>query len=268
MEIDRDTLLRAMKERHAVRRYTDRPLAKDTVVQLEEEIALCNAESGLHIQLVTDEPQAFRGWHSYGTFHGVRNYLLMVGPKDSGLDERVGYYGERLVLLAQVLGLNTCWVGMSYRKMRDVFTLADGERVACAIALGYGITQGKPHKTKTVEQVSNASVWTPQWFREGVEAALLAPSSVNQQKYHFEYEKGEDGVERVRAEKGRLSLFGYLEMDLGIAKYHFEIGSGRPLPVGAACGTPPPLPASLWLRHLSPASLWLRHLSPVGERVR
>ena len=242
MEIDRDTLLRAMRERHAVRRYREQPLAQEVVAQLEEEIARCNAEGGLHIQLVTDEPQAFRGWHSYGTFHGVRNYLLMVGEKADDLDERVGYYGERLVLLAQTLGLNTCWVGMSYKKMRGTYDLGEDERVACAIALGYGETQGKAHKIKTVEQVSNADETTPQWFREGVEAALLAPSSVNQQKYRFAYEKSADGTPRVRAEKGRMSLFGYLEMDLGIAKYHFEVGSGRPLPVGAACGTPPPLP--------------------------
>lgn len=227
MEIDRDILLRAMRERHAVRRYREQPLVQEVVARLEEEIARCNGEGGLHIQLVTDEPQAFRGWHSYGTFHGVRNYLLMVGKKADDLDERVGYYGERLVLLAQTLGLNTCWVGMSYKKMRGAFDLGEDERVACAIALGYGETQGKAHKIKTVEQVSNADETTPQWFREGVEAALLAPSSVNQQKYRFEYEKGENGVERVRAEKGRMSLFGYLEMDLGIAKYHFEVAAGE-----------------------------------------
>lgn len=216
-----------MRERHAVRRYTEQPLAAEAVARMEEEIARCNAEGGLHIQLVMDEPQAFRGWHSYGTFHGVRNYLLMVGKKAADLDERVGYYGERLVLLAQVLGLNTCWVGMSYKKMRGKFDLGEDERVACAISLGYGETQGKAHKIKTVEQVSNADERTPKWFREGVEAALLAPSSVNQQKYRFLYEESGEGLPRVRAQKGEMSLFGYLQMDLGIAKCHFEIGAGK-----------------------------------------
>lgn len=35
------------------------------------------------------------------------------------------------------------------------------------IALGYGETQGVPHKIKSVEDVSNASDITPSWFGEG-----------------------------------------------------------------------------------------------------
>ena len=99
----------------------------------------------------------------------------------------VGYYGEHLVLFAQTLGLNTCWVGLSYSKVPGTYVLDEGEKIACYIALGYGETQGVGHKIKTVEQVSNASDVTPSWFRKGVEAALLAPTAVNQQKFSFEY---------------------------------------------------------------------------------
>lgn len=71
----------------------------------------------MRIQLVTDEPEAFRGFLARrGHFVGVRNYIAFVGQKDDTLDERTGYYGERLVLLAQQLGLNTCWVAATYRK--------------------------------------------------------------------------------------------------------------------------------------------------------
>ena len=103
--------------------------------------------------------------------------------KAEDLDERVGYYGEHLVLLAQTLGLNTCWVGLSYTKVPGTYVLDEGEKIACYIAIGYGETQGVGHKIKAVGQVSNASDATPSWFRKGVEAALLAPTAVNQQKF-------------------------------------------------------------------------------------
>ena len=113
----------------------------------------------------------------------------MAGQNADDLDERVGYHGEHLVLLAQTLGLNTCWVGLSYSKVPGTYELGDDEKIACYIAIGYGETQGVGHKIKTVEQVSrsavralgsskNASDITPSWFRRGVEAALLAPTAV------------------------------------------------------------------------------------------
>lgn len=110
--------------------------------------------------------------------------------------------------------------------MPGTYVLDEGERIACYISLGYGETQGVGHKIKRVDQVSNASESTPSWFRAGVEAALLAPTAVNQQKFSFEYVGQKEGRHLVRAKKG-FSLIGYTRMDLGIAKYHFELGAGK-----------------------------------------
>ena len=221
------TIQEAIEARHSVRAYQDRPLAADVVKAMEEQIAAINHESGLHIQLIQNEPKAFLGTLAkYGKFRNVKNYLVVAGRKTDDLDERVGYYGEHLVLLAQTLGLNTCWVGLSYSKVPGTYVLDEGEKIACYIALGYGETQGVSHKIKTVKQVSNASDTTPSWFKKGVEAALLAPTAVNQQKFSFEYVGEADGHHRVRAKRG-FSLIGYTQMDLGIAKYHFEVGAGK-----------------------------------------
>ena len=225
--IEQMTLHEAIVARHSVRAYKQQPLAEEVVKVLEEKIAVLNREGKLHIQLILNEPKAFQGTLAkYGKFRNVKNYLVMAGKQVEDLDERVGYYGERLVLLAQTLGLNTCWVGLSYSKVPGTYVLDEGEKIACYIALGYGETQGAGHKIKTVEQVSNASDVTPAWFRQGVEAALLAPTAVNQQKFSFEYVGMEDGRHQVRAKKG-FSMIGYTQMDLGIAKYHFEIGAGK-----------------------------------------
>ena len=221
------TIQEAIEARHSVRAYKDQPLSEEIVKVLEDEIVKLNNEGQLHIQLICDEPKAFQGTMAkYGKFRNANNYLVMVGKKADDLDERVGYFGEHLVLLAQTLGLNTCWVGLSYSKVPGTYVLEEGEKLACYIAIGYGETQGSGHKIKTVEQVSNASDITPSWFKKGVEAALLAPTAVNQQKFSFEYVGMSNNRHQVRAKKG-FSMIGYTKMDLGIAKYHFEIGAGE-----------------------------------------
>ncbi|MBR1652858.1 MAG: nitroreductase [Alloprevotella sp.] len=223
------TLQEAIEARHSVRAYKEQPLAEDVARALEEKIRQLNREGRLHIQLIRDEPRAFQGTLAkYGKFRGVTNYIVMAGQKADDLDERIGYYGEQLVLLAQTLGLNTCWVGLSYSKVPGTYELREGEKIACYIAVGYGETQGTAHKVKSAEAVSRSVGAAPAWFRRGVEAALLAPTAVNQQKFSFEYLGTKDGRHQVRAAKG-FSLIGYTQLDLGIAKCHFELGAaGEP----------------------------------------
>ena len=221
------TIQEAIEARHSVRAYKDQPLSEEIVRLLEDEIVKLNNEGLLHIQLICNEPKAFQGTMAkYGKFRNANNYLVMAGKKAENLDERIGYYGEHLVLLAQTLGLNTCWVGLSYSKVPGTYVLEEGEKIACYIAIGYGETQGVGHKIKTVEQVSNASDITPSWFKKGVEVALLVPTAVNQQKFSFEYVGMSNNRHQVRAKKG-FSMIGYTQMDLGIAKYHFEVGAGK-----------------------------------------
>ena len=221
------TIQEAIEARHSVRAYKDLPLSEEIVKLLEDELVKLNNEGQLHIQLICNEPKAFQGTMAkYGKFRNANNYIVMAGKKAEDLDERIGYYGEHLVLLAQTLGLNTCWVGLSYSKVPGTYVLEEGEKIACYIAIGYGETQGVGHKIKTVEQVSNASDITPSWFKKGVEAALLAPTAVNQQKFSFEYVGMSNNRHQVRAKKG-FSMIGYTQMDLGIAKYHFEVGAGK-----------------------------------------
>ncbi len=222
------TLLEAIEARHSVRRYTHRPLSEDILATLHAKINECNSQGDLNIQLVTNETKAFSGLMAYGKFAGVENYLVMAGKKSDTLEERIGYYGEQLVLQAQQLGLNTCWAGLTYRKVSGAYTLQDNDKIVCMIAIGYGMTQGAPHKIKSPSDVSNVSDTTPAWFRQGVEAALLAPTAINQQKFRFDYLHSDTADNRPQVKASRtFSLAGYTRIDLGIAKLHFEIAAGK-----------------------------------------
>lgn len=111
-------------------------------------------------------------------------------------------------------------MALTFNKVRSAYVLDDGEKLAAVIALGHGVTQGVPHVSKPMDEVSKVDGPMPDWFRAGMDAVLLAPTAVNQQKFLFTLE--EDG--RVSAQPGHAF---YAKMDLGIAKYHFELGAGK-----------------------------------------
>lgn len=210
--------LELMKARHSVRRFTDKPLEENAVSILCDEIDTCNKEGGLHIQLITEELEAFQaGKPSYGQFKGCKNYLAMIGPK--GKDESIGYYGERIVLKAFELGINSCWVALTYKKGKADVKIGAGEKLYMVVALGYGEDQGVAHKVKSITDVSDYKSGDPDWYKAGVEAALLAPTAMNQQKFKFER-----SGDKVKAKAG---LGFYTKTDLGIVKYHFELGADK-----------------------------------------
>ena len=215
------TDLEAIRARHSVRAYLDKPIPPELRRELDALAERCNRESGLHIRLIYDDPAGYDSFLThYGVFRNVTNYIVLAGKKEGDFDFRCGYYGEKLVLLAQKLGLNTCWTALTFNKKRVRELIPEGESLCMAIALGYGKTQGVPHRSKRPERVSEGVETMPDWFEKGLEAALLAPTAVNQQKFCFGLENGEPMV-RVKG------IGSYTRVDLGIAALHFELGSGR-----------------------------------------
>lgn len=219
--------MKAMRERHSVRAYTDKPIEGETLAELETLIGAYNLESGLHIQLVRNEPKAFdSAMAHYGKFSGVRNYLVVAGSPAADLDERGGYWGEHIVLRAQELGLSSCWVAMTFKRRYVRAHLEKGDQMVLVVALGHGATKGVAHKSKAPGDVSNATADSPAWFSRGIECALLAPTAMNQQSFSITLTGGTNanGLPAVRLEnKGGA----YSKVDLGIVRYHFELGAGE-----------------------------------------
>ena len=214
------TELEAIRARHSVRKYLDKPMEEALRVELDQFTAKVNEESGLNITIQYDDPAGFdsRLAH-YGSFRNVNNYIILKGTDCPDFEERCGYYGEKIVLKAQMLGLNTCWVALTFNKKMVKKLISDGERFSMVIALGCGESQGQPHKGKSYDDVVATKGNAPAWFVNGVEAALLAPTAVNQQKF----------VIGMCEKKPVVKVAGrgfYTKVDIGIVKYHFEVGSG------------------------------------------
>ncbi|MFV0396237.1 MAG: nitroreductase family protein [Coprobacillaceae bacterium] len=212
--------LEIIKNRHSIRSYNNKEIEKEKLDILLKYIEQCNQESGLHIQLCMDDPAVFTGLKArYGKLTNVNNYIALVGKKSKNLEENIGYYGEKIVLKATELELGTCWVAGTYSKGKSKISLSSDEKLVCVIASGYSDIKGFPHKNKPIEELCNINSTSPIWFRNGVEYAMLAPTAMNQQKFFFTLQDT-----KVTVKPGRGF---YTKLDLGIVKYHFEIGAGK-----------------------------------------
>ena len=208
-------IMQIIKARHSVRQYKAQPIEEEKRAQINACIEEANRESKLSIQVFYDEPGCFDSFMAhYGKFENATNYIAIVGGKNE--QEKAGYYGEKVVLKCQELGLNTCWVALTHGKTKA--KLENGQKQLIIIALGYGQAQGVEHKSKPIEELCRADE-DAQWFKTGMEAVSLAPTAMNQQKFLFELK---DGVVTATA----LSGF-YSKIDLGIVKYHFEAVTGH-----------------------------------------
>lgn len=211
--------IEAMEKRHSVRNYNDKKIEENIKLELENFIKQINKESVLNIQLICDEEKAFGGFMAkYGNFIGVKNYIALVGKKNKELDEKCGYYGEKIVLKAQTMGLNTCWVGMTYNKNKESYQINKNEKLCMVIAIGYGNTQGVSHKVKNIEEVTDIKE-RPIWFENGIKYSLLAPTAMNQQKFKILLDGNKVSI--------KAGMGFYTKVDLGIVKYHFELGAGK-----------------------------------------
>ena len=224
--------LSAIKKRCSRRKYTNRPIDSKYVKQLEDIIALFNKESGLNIKLVIGSgAELFNGFRkSYGLFVGVQNYIAMIGNKDlPDRMEKVGRYGEKIILEATAMGLSSCWVGTSYDKKAATTLCRANDTLDCVIAIGYSdekhslkermMEYGMHRHDKTKESLSESEAPVPEWFRLGMDAVYLAPTARNLRPFVFKYKDGQVTASITMPTETAM-------IDLGIAKLHFELGAG------------------------------------------
>ncbi|MDO4405135.1 MAG: nitroreductase family protein [Atopobiaceae bacterium] len=210
------SMMDTIRARHSVREYDGRAPEGAALEALAAVVEQCARQSGLNIQLVLDNPEVFQVVAKFGIIHGAVSSIAFVTARGTTDDEVIGYWGQKIVLVAQEAGLNTCWVALCARRRSKAKQLA-GEKVRLVIAVGYGLTQGHPRKTKTMDKLCTVECAdSPAWFKVAMEAAQLAPTAVNHQNYHVTLRPDGETV-RIEAPKGALNY-----IDLGIVKRNFE----------------------------------------------
>ena len=176
-----------IEARRSVRRYEAAALDGVTVGCLRALIDEANAAGGTALQLVVNEPDAFGKsfMARYGHFKNVRNYIAVIAPDSDEGGIAAGYYGEKTVLEAKAAGLDSCWVGMTFKRGKVPVVITPGMKLYAVIAIGYGAETPKRQKSKNPADVSEGYGTGNEAFDRGVDCALLAPSALNRQNFRF-----------------------------------------------------------------------------------
>lgn len=203
-----DSLIR---ERHTVRKYLDMPVSNKLKNTINERLnQLCN-DYQVETELKEDGKSALNGIMAKLMSGNIENVIIFKGDQ-----YHVGYVAAEIMLYIQSLGLNSWFIGGSINRKKL------GEDVVAMIPFGYGQTNGKAHKLKKVNQVSNfQSNKYPNWFLNGVTACLLAPTALNKQSFYINYNNGDVQL-HVKESK-------YSRIEAGILSYFFENASGHKL---------------------------------------
>lgn len=207
-------ILELMKARHSVRVYENKQIENEKRLILQELVSKINQQSGLHIQICYDDPTVFDCFLAhYGKFSGVQNYIALVGKKNK--EEAIGYFGEQIVLKAQEIGLNTCWVALTYKKKNVRIQKEKNEKLYCVIALGYGKIRGLAHHSRKTEEILHVEGEKAPNLDVITTACLLAPTAMNQQKFLIQCID-----QTITIQKKGIGF--YTTMDLGIVKCHYD----------------------------------------------
>ena len=221
----------ALETRISCRAFEDRMIEKEKLVAIQEKIAEINNTANLHLQLYgPDVPGKPAIDLQANVFAGpVYHYIACTCHADAVSREKTGYYGEQIVLMATQMGLGTCWILTNFNRNTFRIQINPGEQYAAVILLGYAmkriptqqwlIRAGFRKRDKTLSQaIETDTSQLPEWFINGVKAAQIGPSGVNLQPTVFCWKHKE--VSAYMPEANDLQ-----DVDFGIAKYHFELGS-------------------------------------------
>lgn len=182
---------------------------------------------------------------TYGVISGAKTYIVGIVDKDEKNALEFGYLFEKIVLAATDLGLQTCWLGGTFKKSDFVqnMDLPDHETIAIVSPLGY--KKKKPRVMETAMRkvigANKRKPWNELYFDKNIEIPLtekgadeyavplemvrLGPSASNKQPWRV-IKEGEYFHFFLSRTKGYgVAGFDMQLNDIGIAKCHFELSA-------------------------------------------
>lgn len=228
-------IIEAIEKRISCRAFEDKPIEPEKIEALRQVIAEINELDDLHFELYG--PQDFGPTLCLSKKMFANDspwYAVLAAPAGPVFEERLGYFGEKLVLAATQLDLGTCWVAGTFNRSTIHADLVEGEVLHDVIPIGY-VSDRMPLKQRTIRKALRGRskkleemfegptplAEAPEWIQACIDAVGKAPSAINEQPVVFAWAGGEAPIvarlARVRTGKEYT--------DLGIAKYHFELAA-------------------------------------------
>lgn len=235
--------LKELLQRKSIRSYTLESVSESTIKTLKSEATYINThEAGLNFNVCQDNESAFKGLiKSYGMFKNVRNYLAaIIDPTFPYAEERAGFFAQQWLMMAQSMGLGTCFVGATFSKKDVQVRMEVYEKLAFVVSFGYSDERHTSVLAKFTSTLLHSHAKNPRDFFNGdeteyeyarehlpwLDTALLAvscaPSSMNKQPVRLKFDKN-NGVGTIRAFTIDPSKY---KIELGISKFNISYAVG------------------------------------------
>ena len=203
--------------RKSVRSYTGRPVEKATLQQIRD---LIPALTPLYPEIRTAAEIVTRAQVRCICPWTTPQLIAIYSEDHPAAMENAGFLFQQLELRLQCMGLGACWLGMG--RMADAAERRkDG--LSCVMMLTFGHPKGKALRESPLEFRRKPLSAISDREDSRLEAARLAPSSVNNQPWRFLHEGETLHVYCLQQGLLRKAVSEMNRMDVGIALAHLYL---------------------------------------------
>lgn len=235
-----------IKIRSSCRTYDLQKIEKSILDKLKSYIEEINQECKNNERfLIIDKKISEKGEKlgTYGVISGASTFIVGVINSENHDAVRFGYLFEKIILFATDLGLQTCWLGGTFK--REDFTkhsnLTEVEYIPIVSPLGYRKDKSRILEVamRKVVGANNRKSWNELFFDGSVSKALeqnvsgfyatplemvrLAPSASNKQPWRIIKDKNLYHFYLYRTKGYGVVNYDIQKNDMGIAMCHFEL---------------------------------------------
>lgn len=231
-------LVDAIRHRHSVRNFDGTPLTTAQVENINKAIATAKAPFGGEFVIKLASVGESGEFHpsTYGVISGAKEYLLLGAGDDAASAMSAGFAMEAVILMAQALGLGSCWLSSTFRDRSFAAVASElGSNTPLKATAPIGVPSGKGGFLNTLKRLWSRSdkrkdleelffdntVTVPlhvgSMWREPLDLMRWAPSSTNSQPWRAIVHHGQVDFYLIDD-----SLLSYLNMGIGLC--HFTIG--------------------------------------------
>jgi len=234
----------AIRRRRSVRTFDKTPLRSEDAQRIMDFARLVENPYDIPIawKLLDAEKDALRS----PVISGANAYIAGKMRRVDHAEEAFGYTFEKIVLLAETLGVGTTWIAgtMDRTAFEKAMRLEEGEVMPCVSPLGYPAQKMSLRETvmRRGVKADRREDFETLFFENSFDTPLspekagtlqlplemvrLAPSAVNRQPWRVVLSGGKAHFYEKKS-KGYIGSDGWdiQKIDIGIALCHFEIGA-------------------------------------------
>ena len=241
--------IETIKMRTSCRTFDSNAIEDDKVEKLKDYIEEINNKTEISARFIFVKKNNSNGapekLGTYGVISGANSFIVGIINKNEKNSLRFGYLFEKIILFATDLGLQTCWLGGTFKKNDFEQYASLNENEFIPIVSPVGIKKEKPRflesAMRTLIGANNKKSWNKLFFNGNnsnplseneaglyavpIEMVRLGPSASNKQPWRIIKDKKLLNFYLCRSKGYGSENYDMQKNDMGIAMCHFELAA-------------------------------------------